>query len=651
MPPRPHFTARRLVAAVSLAVAAAVSLPAHAADKKAVSPAPKKSDPAPAQNPAPASPVEAAIPNPASPMMAALTESVSESGPLGLRDLIILALQRHAKLAQLRGDIGVKAAEVEAADDWKDPEIRLGWTTEADRQVRSPYTERRTTTGSERFNESSTTSGTRTRGPELGDPFGAPFTGPESGRESTREFTRYREVEERRIYPGQYRDKEVRRVYQVERTNTRNSRRELGFDNRTDDRDSNTRTTRRLLSEQTTYIDHPDDLYPDEAFGLRLRLYVPNPFEIRANVAKAKAELRLADQLARAEARDLIQDVREAYEAAQFMNSLLAYNREISDQSEKFLREVEAGTAPMNLGVGATPPPPGTPPATPDAAPIANDTASQSASAFQKALMAKMADASLPAKAREAASKNRIEIYDTERELAELKFKLALLCGIDDPNRISVSNKLTLRAVDVDKYPLPELIEVAVQNRPEVEELRHRTDVSSADLRMAKSARIPWASYIQGSYERNYADGRYTNNDFGVEVGISLPLWSWFKNDEHKVYEAEIAAYRDRRTSVEQLIRGQVAYAVHEIKQSATRVNSINKERRKWDESVKKTAPPAGMTPGLAESEVQHENESWSLKLGRDRLQAVAAYNQAVRQLERALGVDLEEIFHSASGK
>ena len=649
IPPRPLFSARRLVAAVSLAVAAAVAFPADAAEKKPDAAPSKKSDPAP--SPATSKTVEAPVPDPAGPMMAALTESVPQSGPLRLRDLIVLALQRHAKLAELRGDIRVKAAEVEAADDWKDPEIRLGWTTEADRQVRSPYTERRTTTGSERLNESSTMNGTRTRGAEPGDPFSLPFTGPESERRGTNESTHYRQIEERRIYPGQYRDREVRRVYQVERNNSRESRREIGFDGRTDSRDSSTRTTRRLLSEQTTYIDHPDDLYPDEAFGLRLRLYVPNPFEIRANIAKAKAELRLADQLARAETRDLIQDVREAYEAVQFMNSLLAYNREISDQSEKYLREVEKSTAPIGPGTSPTPPPAGTPPATPSAAPAATDTASQDAAAFQQALMAKMADSSLPAKAREAASKNRIEIFDNERDLAKLKFELALLCGVEDPNRISVSNKLTLRAVDVDKYPLAELIEVAMQSRPEVEELRHRTDISSADLRMAKSARIPWTSYIQGSYERNYADGRYTNNDFGVEVGISLPLWSWFKNDEHKIYEAEIAAYRDRRTSVEQLVRGQVTYAVHEIKQAATRVNSIKRERRNWASELKKNLADASAPGNDRASEIRHESEAWDLKLGRDHLQAVAAYNMAVRQLERALGVDLEDIFQASGSK
>ena len=63
-----------------------------------------------------------------------------ESGTVGLRGLIVLALQNDAGLVALRNNIPVEVARKRAAVQWRDPEIRIGYSKEDNIQMDQPYT-------------------------------------------------------------------------------------------------------------------------------------------------------------------------------------------------------------------------------------------------------------------------------------------------------------------------------------------------------------------------------------------------------------------------------------------------------------------------------------------------------------------------------
>ncbi len=216
--------------------------------------------------------------------------------PLGLTELIELALENDLALIAKRSDVPVAEAQVRAARDWRDPEVRFRrrWSYN---DIPPPHTERRVGEYNEHV--------TRTEVDERG---------------RLREvdtIERVRREEVRRVTPGRDYTTTDERVRETsgERaiTHPNIETGELGG-LATDDRSSYRAGWEREY--------HDIDPFASEAdIGLDLRFFIPNPKIQRAKVELARRELDLARELARAEQLEVVLEVREAYEELQYLQA------------------------------------------------------------------------------------------------------------------------------------------------------------------------------------------------------------------------------------------------------------------------------------------------------------------------------------------
>lgn len=73
--------------------------------------------------------------------------------------------------------------------------------------------------------------------------------------------------------------------------------------------------------------------------------------------------------------------------------------------------------------------------------------------------------------------------------------------------------------LDVD-----DLIDLAIENRPEIELVQQRIELAVSQNDYEKQKRIPWLSFAEMSYHKE----KSSNRDWGeLKMGISLPIFNW----------------------------------------------------------------------------------------------------------------------------
>ena len=125
---------------------------------------------------------------------------------------------------------------------------------------------------------------------------------------------------------------------------------------------------------------------------------------------------------------------------------------------------------------------------------------------------------------------------------------------------------------------------------------------------------------------------------------MTLPLFSWFKNKKHEVYQETIRSYSLQASLAHQQITSEVASALSLLKkanQARARFEaSFPSRKAKLEKAVSDSA-----AIGLRGLDARRKAEEALTKLGRSRLTVTAFYNEALLNLEKALGIDLADVF------
>lgn len=511
-------------------------------------------------------------------------EESAPAGAVGLRELTVLALQNDPGLVALRHNIPVEEAKKRAAVQWRDPELRLGISRDANIQLDDPYT--RSGTSSETF----TTRGNSTESGGL--------NGNATGRETT-SGTRTTSFTEQ-VIPGANSDRVIRT--ETERLQTQTSSRDT--DNRgTTNRSGSDSEVFRSRTDENVFHGR-DRLARDQTASVKVRFWLPKPAEMKALIDQAARRVEMANYQITAAERQVILEVREQYEQLQFLSRKLAVSKSQISIIEK---HVEREQKLLNSGGAFT-----------------LDQLS-----FE--------DLKIPGL--------ELAVDAAEMELEAAKRALAARVGLADGSRIRVDDNLLRSGISLRDTDLDYLTLMAFAHRGEVGILQHEQAIAESELHLVKTKRIPWFSFLEAAYANDSTGGQHTNDNYGVQVGVILPLFSEIAKEED-VAEARLQSYYAMLEANQKSIANEVAEAFKSVNDATRHRARTNDAVARHSEKMARRAEDLEASENLAAKEqLRYDTEMQQHKLREYQLSADRLYNQSLIRLEKALGADLDRVF------
>jgi outer membrane protein TolC len=495
-------------------------------------------------------------------------------GQVGLRELIALALRNDPALVKLRGQISIEEAEKRAVrmNQWRDPEIRVGFSKDDNVQLDQPYTERGTVR--ESISDSNTLQNSKGRSVE-------------SSRENR--STNYTE----RVTPGEHSDQ----IHRTE-TETRTTK-----SDGTEGKEVRSETFRSTRDE--TRFHGRDRLARDQSTSAKIRFWIPKPWETKALINQAAKEVELANYEVTAAEREVILEVREDYEDLQYLyKKLKASTSKIAIIKRHVAKEAALLEASDELTVDNL--------------------------GFE--------DIKIPG--------IEMEQQALSNELTRAKRELAARVGLEDGSRIRVTDKLLRTTINLEGTDLDYLTRMAFVHRGEVGILKHEQAIVESELDIIKSKRIPWVSFIEAAYAKDSTGGNHTNDNYGVQFGVVLPLFSWLSKDE-EVVQARIESYYSSISANQKNIANEVSEAFRSVKESAhgrRRAEAASSVAGEKLETLKKRLENSEDL--FAIERLRYDVESKRDDFYKYILAADRRYNQSLISLEKALGADLDQVFN-----
>ena len=543
-----------------------------------------------------------------------------ESGSVGLRDLIVLALQNDPGLVALRNNIPVEVARKRAAVQWRDPEIRIGYSKDDNVQLDQPYTRSGTVTetiaGSGTSNTISglngTDSQTRTGSNNQTGSTSRIGSSNQTGSSAETRTTSYTE----RVIPGTESDRIIRTETERRSTDSNSTERRTESELRRSDSDATQKDSRSIAnqrssssevyrgtSDETRY--HGRDLYArDETTSVRVRFWIPKPWERTALINQAAKRVDLANYEITAAERRVILEIRAQYEELQSL-----------------FKKVEASRGQINIIEQH----------------VANETDLLDAGGDFTLDQLSFEDIKIPG--------IKLAIDAAETELNAAKRSLAARVGLANGSRIRVTDKLLRSGIDLQGADLGYLTRMSFAHRSEVGILQHEQAIAEAELKVVKSKRIPWFSFIEAGYGQDSTGGDFTNDNYGVQVGVVLPLFSWLAKDK-EVVEARIDSFYSSLDANQKSIANEVAEAFRSVKEATSYRSRTEAAVAQHTKAMEARAKVLEASEDLAAKEdLRYDAEIERNNLYQYILVADRLFNQSLIRLEQALGADLDQVF------
>jgi hypothetical protein len=575
-------------------------------------------------------PVLLALCSPARPLRA------EAPAPVGLEELIRLILDLDPELERLRGEWAITTAQAKEFRWWEDPELRVSYTREGDQALPRPYTE--TVRQTRQESGSFSARGTRSRqgsGNEdrlVQEDFQADetsrrsstFRESESLRESGSINLRRTETTTREITPlrDRVRVREVTRVAEDRnvKQNASSSSRFSETEQETTPTffgDINTQTTAEggareneqsttQRSERVTRVDTSERLYGydpyagTDEYSFQLRLYPLNPWEVRSEVRKTLAEASLAEFMVVSAERVRALEIREIFREAQFKlreAEALTERADLLKRHLSYLDQVEESG-------------------------ILDDRRHRvRASYFESTL-----------EAENLRQQAQAELLD-----------LAAQAGLDDPDRIDLTNPGTPPLVDVQGLDTNLLVRVALDHDPDYGRAALESKVHRAELSVKQAARIPWLSLITAEYAYDELDGRRVQDAYTVLAGIQVPIFTWMDRDLGAGEKAALTALQRQQESATRRATARVRHALRSLGEALTALEKYRQNAPAVEQRIRdELARLAVVTP--ATQRIRYELERALVDMRAFAVERERLYAEALLRLEAALGTGIHVI-------
>ena len=483
--------------------------------------------------------------------------AVAQDVSIPFEQLLDRIVERDPRIAELRRSVLEAELAVGRAYEWQEPEVRLSYANTSRSAVPGPYQEIREETITQRG--TSLDEGVRTgtersterrvdRSPRAGDPLqpsASETIGSSSsyteGQRETRDFvetTTRRTIRE--VTPGsrstvirQRTEESVREDYTDRATS---SGRELGLETRTPDGASgadpqNFAQTRfsadtrsqeqltdqgvertRLVEERVEEQTHSRDPFEgSEDYEVELRVRPPNPWEMRARREQARAGASGAAFALEAAERLLRLEVQALFLELQFAVRELDLLRRAEEWSQ---REVALNQELMAAGETSL-----------------GDVADRQVNAFQL----------------------RRDRAALEAEFLRGRDALAARAGLPQPESIGVDGPLAVPAYRPEELESQRLLPAILDLHEGLGRLATLQRGLQQELSIVHAQRIPWFSVVSASYRYETRYGDKYRDEYQFMVGVEIPIFAWFKDDDHHLTRQLEWARGDEATAEERI--------------------------------------------------------------------------------------------------
>jgi outer membrane protein TolC len=350
-----------------------------------------------------------------------------------------------------------------------------------------------------------------------------------------------------------------------------------------------------------------------DEFSALLRFRTPNPWVKKSQLARASAEIILAESQYLAEEDQLVRDLRALFQDLAVHESTLGAHKRRRANFAAFRTEME-NTNMADFAVEAAR-------ANLDMADVLDDT------------------------------------MKVSRDADKTRFELAKLCRVDR-SRIYSPGIITRRILDYSHLDEAYLIEMAMLYRADVVESRGRLGIARARLQQAKAERIPWSTFFDIGYGNETRAGYFGDEEaWEIRLGIEIPLFDWTRINKRG------AAYQQAAESWEKLFIEQRDQVAHEVRLAVAEVKSayaalhrhdadVKREKDSIADRLKKVEEAGAGLKGFATSaRFKYDAEDQRQMLEISRYRAYSDYNDALRLLEETIGARIEKVFSGSLSK
>jgi hypothetical protein len=538
---------------------------------------------------------ELASPPSPSPAPDLVTESSPADGKLGLKELIQLRIDSDPDIAKLIGDVQREKARRLGITDLPDPEFRISFDWESDVELDRPYTrriveERRTSGSGSDFdrtdsggNRVDTTDSDKTSGNRRRETIEKITPGPNKTT-IEREF---------REYESESRDRK--------RTETE-TKPGQSIPPRTESERSRSESRSKLVGrEREVRYNSFDPLAPSRGVRGRIRWDIPHIPEMRARLAAAIYEIGYAEARLRAETRRVAMRVRKSYEELEYLKMRFYLERDLYEAEKRYEEAQEALVKDRD------------------------ETIDELAQRFN------------------AITRQYGEMLETKDEYESAKLELAAFVGLDDHSRIHVSESILQRDFSPNDQTARYLTDLALANHYQIDLTERRLQLAEGDYRVYRAKRIPFASFFDLDWARDYQDGTKDNDAWGVQLGFSVPFFSLLQHRGHKEHEEEIALYKAVLLRHQKQITAEVWARVRDLGEASRELRALEARlgeiRVEADQHISantgEKADPARAADAMANVIEARLHAKHLL------IRAIWSYNQRIFALEDAIGTDL----------
>ncbi len=542
-----------------------------------------------------------------------LLARVPASGPLTEEHLILLAIAKDPRLAARRAAIASAVAKRREQQDWENPELRLSYGSQDDDFIRDPYTERITETSTD---EVEVTKGSDSLTSMAGR--GETYYGDTivDVKDLTTTTTNRYSVIERRVIPRSDGGEDV-----ID-TIIKDSRDETTAGTRkrttvTDDvvetrEDAVAENITRGLKTGSTFTKStagPGGSNKQESFSALVRFQMPHPWQKKARVQRASAEIMLAEAQYLADEDKLVREVRDLFQTLGVMESTDSAQHKRRQNYTSLLAEMEGFGVPE----------------------FASDAL----------------------RARLEMDKVYDDMRENESDIDRIRAGLAMLCGLKQTTRIRSGGLITRRVVDLTTLDPAYLAGMAMLYRADAVESRGRLEIAKAYLAEADAAKIPWATFIDAGWSRQWRDNHSGNEDeWMVRLGIEVPLFEWTGiNKRSREYKTAAAKWELQLESQKDRVSAEVDLALERLRKSSASLrdyeNNIRKSRKGISEGLTKVEAFAADQADFARSKrFKYDIEDRRQLQEIQRYRAFDDYNKALMTLENAVGIRIEKVLN-----
>lgn len=533
-----------------------------------------------------------------------LMREAPASGQLDEDALILMAIANNTDLARRRDEVLIARAKIRGAGDFQDPEFRIGYAWNHDDRIREAFTE--TSTQSIFSNEQySSTEFRRNTAPFLSPGFGETQYRTGSGLERQSRF----QTIETKVTPGRYQDVKVTKVYESRSTSEssrENRAKQSGGATINEPLDISKNENRRIVEQSREVINHPDDTSRDDQLSLTLRFKLPNWWERRAKIQIAAAETSRAESEYLIEEDKVILMVRELYEELTMLENTQRSALQRGGLYQKYRTEFETANLP------------------------------------------ELADVS--ADIRRAAGQNKLDQREHRSDIARVREELSSFCGLNQPDRIKISDRPMRRLVPVKDLDVEYLTTIAQLHRSDLIDLQARHQLAKAELMGVKAMRIPSLTFIEGGWNTTQTTSRGGESDeWGVRAGISFPFFEWTGiNKAHKEFEKATEVYSRQIENQQRLIRLEIVQSIARIKEATDELGTYEADFAQVKIDGQRSLTETAIDP-VKLQKTKYQVDELTSRFEEERHEVWSDYHKAVMALERAIGTRLEKVLDPAA--